>query len=159
MGYMDQSDRYHYTESGLDNIYLMNGFDCVETPRGMGVTIKDVDGLHRAIGELLVQEKKALSGKEFRFLRHELNLTQQDLAAIVGVNVQAIARIEKRSEEAYGPVQRLLGLLYKEYVRGNSEIREPLKALADLDEAIHGDNERVIFEDTRDGWQPSLKAA
>jgi putative transcriptional regulator len=48
---MFRSDRYHYTECGLDNIYLLNGFDPVETPRGKGVTIRNIDGLHRAIGK------------------------------------------------------------------------------------------------------------
>src|ERR1700728_1704127 len=127
MVHMRKSDRYHYTECGLDNIYLVNGFEYVETPRGTGATIKNIDGLHHAIGEMLVEEKKALSGKEFRFLRHEVNLTQQDLAAIVGVNVQTIARFEKRKDTVDGPVQRLLGLLYSEYVKGKKGIREPLK--------------------------------
>jgi len=156
---MIRSDRYHYTECGLDNIYLLNGFDPVETPRGMGTTIKNVDGLHRAIGEMLVEEKKALTGKEFRFLRHEVNLTQQDLAAIVGVNVQTVARYEKRKDAVDGPVQRLLGLLYSEYVKGNKGIIEPLKTLAELDEVIHGDEEDVVFEAIGEGWQPSLRAA
>lgn len=159
---MTQSDRYHYTECGLDNIYLLNGFDYVETPRGTGITIKNQEGLHRAIGEMLARDKKALSGQEFRFLRHEVNLTQQDLAAIVGVNVQTVARLEKRKTDAFGPIQRLMGLLYLEYIKGNGEIREPLEALAELDEAEYTSDEEddLVFEKTEDGdWQPTLKAA
>ena len=80
---MVASDRYHYRECGLDNIYLLNGFEYVETPRGMGVTIKARQGLHKAIGAMLV-EKRSLTGKEFRFLRHELTLTQANLAGMAG---------------------------------------------------------------------------
>jgi putative transcriptional regulator len=53
---MAQSDRrYHYRECGLDNIYLLNGFDPVETPRGVSVQIRDREGLHLAIGRCLVR--------------------------------------------------------------------------------------------------------
>jgi DNA-binding transcriptional regulator YiaG len=35
--------------------------------------------LHRAIGAFLVTEKKVLSGKELRFIRKEMDLTQAEL--------------------------------------------------------------------------------
>lgn len=57
---MTQSDRYHYTECGLDNVYLLNGFEYVETPRGSGAMIKNWKGLHGAIGRHLVREKKKI---------------------------------------------------------------------------------------------------
>ena len=40
---------YHYTESGLDTVYLLNGYEIVKSERGTGVRIQDVDGLHTAI--------------------------------------------------------------------------------------------------------------
>lgn len=158
---MSRSDRYHYRECGLDNIYLLNGFDYVETPRGRSVHIKDLDGLHRAIGMMLVSEKKNLSGKEFRFLRHELNQTQQTLADILGVNVQALARWEKGRTKAPidGPAQRLLRLLYAEQAKGNQEIIQALRTLADLDEQLSEDEEEMAFEDTEEGWQATELAA
>ena len=57
---------YHYTESGLDNVYLVNGFTYVDRPDGREVVIEDIDGLHRAIGEFLITNRKNLSGKEIR---------------------------------------------------------------------------------------------
>jgi putative transcriptional regulator len=152
-------DRYHYTECGLDNIYLLNGFDFVETPRGRGAAIKDRDGLHRAIGRMLVREKKDLTGKQFRFLRHELNMTQQLLAGLLGVDTQTVARWEKEISEIPGPAQGLIRLLYEEHTNGNKAISEPLRKLAELDELIHGDDETMEFEDTDDGWQPAAMAA
>ena len=149
---------YRYTESGLDNIYLLNGFYPVETPRGLSVVIRNPDGLHRAIGQMLTAETKLLTGREFRFLRHEINLTQQDLAAVIGVDVQSVGRWERGEIKIPGPAQRLIRLIYNEKVNGNREILEPLKRLAELDELIHGDSE-ITFEETGDQWQQADQAA
>ena len=150
---------YRYTESGLDNIYLINGFDSVETPRGPSVIIRNREGLHQAIGKILTSETKLLSGREFRFLRHEINLTQQDLAAVLGVDVQSIGRWERsKSNIIPGPAQRLLRLIYCEKINGNRDILEPLERLAELDELIHGDSE-ITFEETGETWQQAAQAA
>ena len=149
--------RYHYVECGLDYIYLSNGYDVVNTPRGNGIKIMDREGLHKAIGEMLVSEKKHLDGSEFRFLRHELNMTQQNLAALLGVNVQTVARWEKeKTIDIPGPAQRVIRLLYSEKMDGNQEICEPLKRLAELDEMIAQDPEIDFKKDSHDGWQPAL---
>lgn len=158
---MLQSDRYHYTECGLDNIYLLNGYEYVETPRGRGVQIQDIEGLHLAIGRILVREKRNLSGREFRFLRHELNLTQQNLALLLSVDVQAVGRWEKGQSKngIPGPAQGIIRLLYEEHTKGNKKIKEPLRKLAELDEIMNEAEEAIDFVDTDEGWQPSLEAA
>lgn len=146
--------RYQYTECGLDNVYLVNGFDPVSTPRGEGVKIQDIEGLHRAIGLLLIEEKQNLNGKEFRFLRHEMNMTQKSLAELLRVDVQRLARWEKgQTQNIDGPSQNIVRLLYREFIGGNMKIVEPLKRLAELDEALERDDEDFSFEDTADGWQ------
>jgi putative transcriptional regulator len=145
---------YQYTECGLDNVYLVNGFEPVETPRGKGVHIENMQGLHRAIGRFLLEERKHLSGKELRFLRHELNMTQEDLCLLVGVDVQTIARWEKGHCEVAPPADRLIRAIYKEATHGNLNIIEPLKRLAELDEILHGeDGEQLWLEEVADHWQ------
>ncbi|HEX4294787.1 MAG TPA: hypothetical protein VHZ29_11685, partial [Rhizomicrobium sp.] len=72
--------RFKYTACGLDNIYLGNGFSIEKTSRGRVVRIEDLQGLHRAIGEMLVRQKRSLVGAELRFLRQELGLSQSRLA-------------------------------------------------------------------------------
>jgi putative transcriptional regulator len=153
-------ERYHYTECGLDNIYLVNGFDYVPTPRGMAVNIRNIEGLHRAIGQILVREKQNLTGREFRFLRHEMNLTQQNLAAVLRVDVQSVARWEKGQNKRPidGPAQGLIRVLYEQFIGGNEKITEPLKRLAELDEIMNEDDEDIALEDTDHGWQPSMAA-
>ena len=157
---MEQHAAYHYTECGLDNIYLLNGFGFVETPRGQAVSIRNMGGLHRAIGQMLVRDKKNLSGKEFRFLRHEVNMTQQDLAAVLHVDVQSIARWEKgrNKRPIDGPAQGLLRVIYERFIGGDPEIIEPLRRLAEIDEIFGDDSEELSFEETEGDWQPSMAA-
>src|SRR5438105_1908513 len=62
-------DPLHYVECGLDDIYLVSGYEIVDTPDGPGLSVKNLDELHKAIGYDLVNKKKLLSGKELRFLR------------------------------------------------------------------------------------------
>lgn len=116
--------KYHYKESGLDNVYLLNGFERVKTQRGDVVSIVNEVGLLAAIGCFLITERKWLNGKEVCFLRKELNLTQNDLSAILGMDIQALARWEKgrRSKGAIA-ADRLLRVLYREHVKANPRIR------------------------------------
>lgn len=59
-----QNTPYHYTECGLKNVYLLNGFNTIETPQGKAVSIHDIFGLHRAIGILIITTQKDLTGDE-----------------------------------------------------------------------------------------------
>ena len=63
---------YHYKGCGLDDVYLVSGYDVDETPYGSGVRIRHLDKLHEAIGLYLVSSRKVLSGKELRFLRMKM---------------------------------------------------------------------------------------
>ena len=86
---------YHYTESGLNNVWLVNGYTVETTPYGKGVRIEDVEGLNKSIAARLVNDKPHLTGAEFRFLRKELDLSQAALAKIVGKDAQSVARWKK----------------------------------------------------------------
>ncbi len=146
---------YHYKTCGLDNIYLRNGVSVVQTPRGEGVHIQDVEGLHRAIGTMLVLERKYLDGKEFRFLRHELRMTQQSLAMLLGVDVQSVARWEKNKTAGPipGPAQNIIRLAYWEKINGNTEIIKSLERIAAFDEILETEDEIVFEVDTKEGLQ------
>src|SRR5215467_11829489 len=140
---------YHYKGCGLDNVYLHDGVNYIDTPRGKAVHIENLEGLHRAIGYWLVHEKKNLTGKEFRFLRHEINLTQQNLAALLNTDVQNVGRWEREeAEKVPGPAQVVVRLLYDEQVNGNKAIIEPLRRLAKLDEQ----DDEVKFTSGPSGW-------
>ena len=146
-----KEERYHYTECGLDNIYLLNGFDSVETSHGRSIVIEDVDGLHDAIGRYLIHEKKKLDGREVRFLRLELGLSQSSLGILLGVDEQSVARWEKGQTAKFAAAEKIIRALYSEHVGGNEKISEFLKQLADLDEIL---TDELSFTDTEEGWRP-----
>src|SRR5262245_35533031 len=94
---------YHYTESGLDNIWLEDGVVVENDPDyGEVYAIEDVEGLHRVIGHDLVHLPRPLNGAEFRFLRRELDLSQKALAGLIGSNEQSIAKWEKARDKPVG---------------------------------------------------------
>lgn len=143
---------YHYTESGLDNIYLENGFTIHKTPYGEGVSIQNTAGLHKAIGKWLVTRPRPLNGAELRFLRMEMELTQRDLAGIIGATEQTLRLWEKgRGKFVPGTADRLLRALHSEFLGGDVHIRKMLERLADLDRLENGDG---CFSKTNSSWKP-----
>ena len=143
---------YHYTECGLNNIYLLNGFCYIDTQRGEAVSINDIDGLHRAIGLFLVTNKKDLTGDELRFLRHEMLMSQNTLAHLLGMSEQAIRRWENGKISIPKPSESLLRLLYREHIHDrDGKISKMLKAIADLEDKFN-DGE-MLFKDTKSGWK------
>jgi hypothetical protein len=70
----------HYTASGLDYVYLLNGFTVENDPDyGRMVTIDDENDLHRSIGLYVITRPRTLTGAEFRFLRKQMGFKQKDL--------------------------------------------------------------------------------
>ncbi len=127
-------ESYQYIESGLNNIYLINGFEHHHTPYGEGVSIHNVQELNRIIGEALIQRSSALNGAELRFLRLEMDQTQRDLAGILGATEQTLRLWEKgRVKPLPGSADRLLRVLYNEFIGGDGEVRRMLVRLAELD--------------------------
>lgn len=86
----------HYTASGLDYVYLLNGFTVEDDPDyGRITSIHAIDDLHRAIGLHIISQPRGLAGAEFRFLRKLMGFKQQGLAPRLGVDVQTVANYEK----------------------------------------------------------------
>jgi DNA-binding transcriptional regulator YiaG len=126
---------YRYTDSGLDNVFLVNGYYEKDTPYGRAVSIEDLDGLHKAIGRWLVNVAKPLNGAEFRFLRHELDLSQKKLGQMMGKSEQAIGRWERAPTKAVDPIaDRLIRIIYTEWIDGNDPIKELIERLCDQDQ-------------------------
>lgn len=145
---------YHYVESGLDNIYLVDGYTFHKTAYGKGVSITDTAGLHKAIGQWVVSLPKPIFGTELRFLRLEMETTQRHLAAILGTTEQTLRLWEKhRSKALPGTADRLLRALYLEYVGGDGSVRSMLDRLAELDEIAVP---RGYGRPTQHGWEMSL---
>lgn len=118
-----------YRASGLDGIYLLNGYTVEEHDGEQHVTVKDIDGLHKAIGRHLVMHRKALAPKEIRFLRNTLDLTQADLAEKLGNTSQSVARWEKGECEIPGAAEKLLRALFLISIMSRQELEQLIEKL------------------------------
>jgi len=142
------SGMYHYTESGLRNVWLKNGFVIHKTPYGEGVSIHDVPGLHKVIGCAIAKQPK-LTGAELRFLRKEMGMSQSALAHLIGTSEQNISLWERRGHIPKTS-DRLIKLLYIEHVGGNPKIREMIERVNALDANAR---EKLEFEQSSEQWK------
>lgn len=157
---MKENTKYHYTESGLDNVWLVgDGVKLVTFPDGrQEVRISDIEGLHREICRILVETKKNLTGKELRFLRQELLLSQANLAKLLEVGEQTIHRWESGKSDIPRSADVLVRLLYKQqYKKGNVDIKACLERLADLED--EADKELIAKVSSKGAWQLQLDLA
>jgi DNA-binding transcriptional regulator YiaG len=140
----------HYTDCGLDDVYLVSGYEIVKTHDDEGIAVKNLDELHKAIGCYLAFHKKALAPKELRFLRKQMNLTQSDLGRLIGLSSQQVARWEKAVCEITGPADRLLRALYIQYVGNKLDLQKLAVELEEVDSRM---NEKAYFAKTAQGWE------
>jgi DNA-binding transcriptional regulator YiaG len=141
---------YHYLDSGLNNVVLESGYREIDTPYGRGVSIENLDALHLAIGKWLLKVPKQLNGAEFRFLRHELDISQARLARLLGEKEQNIGRWERARDRPVNPsADRVIRALYSEFIGGNTTLRQLIEALADRDERQAAE---LRLTRTKKGW-------
>jgi len=140
---------YHYTESGLSNVVLANGYN-VEIIDGEEYTsIDDMNGLHKAIANGIVESNSPLTNEEFKFLRVEMNISQKALGERFDVNEQTIARYEKATK-----VPRItdaaLRSLYQESLDKNNPMGYFLDLLADAEAK---EAKEIIMEEVDQHWK------
>jgi len=112
------SELYHYTECGLDNVYL-EGIDIYkcENCGNMEAKIPRIDELHLGIAKCIIAKPQRLNNKEIRYLRKYMGFKAVDLAKILEINKSTLSRWEA-GKEKIGPANdrllRLLVIRYKE---------------------------------------------
>ena len=90
---------YQYKTCGLDNV-TVTGLPPITDDDGNTVhTIPNINLLHKAIARIIISQPFGMSGKELRFLRTEMGLTQSELADIVHREPLAISRWERNETE------------------------------------------------------------
>lgn len=101
---------YRYTESGLDNV-IIEGATFVSDDAGVAVVkIPNVNGLHRAIAHGIVTRKVMMNGREMRFLRSEMGMTQAELAAMIHREPLTISRWERGETDIDANAETLIRL-------------------------------------------------
>lgn len=99
---------HHYTECGLNNVYIHGIKIEVDDDGDQVMTIPAINSLHRTIAKGIVLHKSGMSGDELRFLRTELGLTQARLAQMLHRDKQSVGRWERNEIEIYSTAEALL---------------------------------------------------
>jgi DNA-binding transcriptional regulator YiaG len=143
------SKPYHYTASGLDNVYLVNGYEV--DAEGV-LYVHNISQLHDAIGLSLIMKSNPLTGDEIRYIRHHLDLSQKKLGSLLGVDYQSILGWEKGKREITASADRLLKAYYYSFLNpeNNKGVSEFIQELSELD-AIEAEG-RILLEEKKDKW-------
>jgi DNA-binding transcriptional regulator YiaG len=108
--------------------------------------------LHAAIAKWIVERPRPMTGAELRFIRTQMNMTQRNLAAALGSDEQSVRRWEKARGDAVtnGAADRLVRLMYCDYVGGDGKLRAIIDRLAELDQVEYEDGR---FSEDEGHWR------
>ena len=91
-------DEYRYTECGLDNVFIENLTVRVNEDEEDLIVIPFINVLHRVIASGLVSKTSSINGKELRYLRTEMGMTQVGLAKVVHRESLTVSRWERNED-------------------------------------------------------------
>ena len=156
-----RDEPYRYKACGLEGIFLLNGYTVETVDDEEFVSITDIDGLHCAIGRHLVMSRKGLAPKEIRFLRNTMDVTQAELADMLGNSSQSVARWEKGECEMPGTAEKLLRAIYLASLMSDEELKglrdfltHRLQELDEIDELSAAPAQFQLFAH----WEEKLAA-
>lgn len=145
---------YHYTDGGLKNVWLVNGYTVHETPYGEAVAIHDIDGLTKAICLALTEKVGVLTGSEFRYIRQGgMLLSQPALGKMMGIDGQSVARWEKTGRVPKW-ADKLLRLLYAAHAVGHEPICRAIERIRTVERLV---KQRIVVQESARGWKPSIQ--
>jgi len=150
-------NEYHYTECGLENIYLINGFEITKTSDGdEEIFIHDIHGLHKTIGMMLVYKRGPLIGNEIKFIRTTLDFSQTSLAKLLGCSYQTVLLWEKNKTPISSSADRLLRIMFFQYLNPEKDrtVYDLINEIADL-EAVADEQppNKITLEEVSDQWR------
>jgi len=100
---------YHFTESGLDDVYLagITVYVCVTCEFESGL-IPRIDHLSTVLANAVLTKSGRLTGSEVRYLRKMANWQSRQLAEFIGVTPEYLSRMENGKVGALGDGRDLL---------------------------------------------------
>lgn len=144
---------YHYTQCGLANVWLENGFKEKRTPYGKGVAIEDADGLHKVLALALTRKQGRLTGKELKFLRVVMGLSQQGLGKWLGVGEQTVSLWERTGKVPQAG-DSLTRLLISEKFNGNCKVTDVIERINTVERML---NQRIVAREVRHKWTSKVE--
>lgn len=144
---------YHYTDGGLRNVWLVNGYEIRKTPYGNGVAFHNLDGLTQSICTALTRKAAPLTGSEFRYIRSAgMLLSQPALGKLMGIDGQSVARWEKTSKVPRW-ADKLVRLLYVAQAEGNEPIARAVERIRAVERLV---KQKILVKESRGRWRTSL---
>ena len=144
---------YHYTDGGLRNVWLVNGYEIRKTPYGNGVAFHNLDGLTQSICTALTRKAAPLTGAEFRYIRSAgMLLSQSALGKLMGIDGQSVARWEKTSKVPRW-ADKLVRLLYVAQAEGNEPIARAVERIRTVERLV---KQKILVKESRGRWRTSL---
>jgi len=145
---------HHYTDGGLRNVWLANGYEIKKTPHGDGVAFQNLDGLTRSITMALTRKASLLTGAEFRYIRSAgMLLSQPALGKLMGIDGQSVARWEKTSKVPRW-ADKLVRLLYTAQAEGSEPIAKAVERLQTVERLV---KQKIVVKESRGQWRASLR--
>ena len=132
---------YHYTESGLPNVFLVN-IDVYSCP-SCDVEVADIprmNELHLMLAKELLLKPVATTGDEFRFLRKEARMKPKEFAERIGVDAKTVLNWEKSEALSRQNDVTIRFLVATELLQGK-ELQVVISLLGDLTETIWSEPE------------------
>ncbi len=108
----ESKELYHYTESGLDNVYLADlpvyRCECGE----FFASIPNIIELNSRIGINLIKKKTLLKGPEIKYLRKNIGLNAKSFADYIGIDKSTLSRWENNKQVVDKSNDRMIRLFY-----------------------------------------------
>lgn len=140
---------YHYDLCGLDYVYLASGYRRHDTAYGPGISFSG--GLDEAIADELVANKPRLTGPEFRHIRLVLDRSQNEIARLMDVSEQTVARWEKGQTALPFLADWFIRTLWRDLRGQTAPLTEEIERLWTLDDS--GWNKKVFRYAKAGGWK------
>lgn len=147
---------YRYDECGLDNVILVGLEVCEDDVGESSITIRNIAHLHREIVHGIATKKTGITGRELRFVRTELGLTQAELAAVVSKDVQTVGRWERGEFPIDPTAETVIRVLALQHVESALPSVEEMAAWS---VASSGEPPILIDASDPDDWKPLLQEA
>ena len=104
---------HHYTECGLDNVYLKNvRVRICESCKEKSVRIPRIIELHSTIARAVALQPCPLRGQDVRFLRKQLGYSAREWATFLRTDASTLSRWENDQQEIGTQSDTLIRLLY-----------------------------------------------
>nr|WP_294527020.1 helix-turn-helix transcriptional regulator [uncultured Rhodopila sp.] len=150
-------ETYHYTECGLDNVWIKGGFEKrTFGAYGTAVAVRDEKGLWQTLGRSIVRQDRRMEGQELKFLRTLLDWTQSDLGKRLGyTDGQIVAKWEKaRHDPVPVNADTFVRAAYREQIGEQPMVTRVSARLVEIMNVVVERCQRVLERGPLGQWTP-----